>query len=66
MSAEISTGAILRPEQIAVIQSKSLLYSNTRVNTVMLVYSCEGKYSFIGNGTGGDNKITFAEAWQGK
>ena len=27
---------------------------------------CEGKYSFIGNGTGGDNKITFAEAWQGK
>ena len=28
--------------------------------------NCEGKYSFIGNGTGKGNNITFAEAWQGK
>ena len=28
--------------------------------------NCEGKYSFIGNGTGNGNNITFAEAWQGK
>lgn len=25
--------------------------------------NCEGKYSFIGNGTGNGNNITFAEAW---
>ena len=28
-------------------------------------YSCEGKYSFIGNGVGKGKKITYAEAWQG-
>ena len=25
--------------------------------------NCEGEYTFIGNGFGGDNKITYAEAW---
>ena len=32
----------------------------------VMQYSCDGKYSFIGNGTGKGKKITFAEAWQGK
>lgn len=27
--------------------------------------NCDGKYSFIGNGTGKGNDITFAEAWKG-
>jgi len=28
--------------------------------------NCDGKYSFIGNGVGkGEDKITFAQAWQG-
>jgi hypothetical protein len=29
-------------------------------------YSCEGTYSFIGNGVGKGKKITYAEAWKGK
>ena len=28
-------------------------------------YSCDGKYSFIGKGTGKGKKVTYAEAWQG-
>ena len=32
----------------------------------VMQFSCDGKYSFIGNGTGKGKKITFAEAWQGK
>ena len=27
--------------------------------------SCEGTYSFIGNGVGKGKKITYAEAWKG-
>jgi hypothetical protein len=29
------------------------------------MYSCEGTYSFIGNGVGRGKKITYAEAWKG-
>ena len=29
------------------------------------MYSCEGTYSFIGNGVGNGKHITYAEAWQG-
>ena len=32
---------------------------------LIIMCSCEGKYSFIGNGVGKGKKITFAEAWQG-
>ena len=31
----------------------------------MRVYSCEGTYSFIGNGVGKGKKITYSEAWKG-
>jgi hypothetical protein len=30
-----------------------------------IYYSCEGTYSFIGNGVGKGKKITYAEAWKG-
>ena len=30
------------------------------------MFSCEGTYSFIGNGVGKGKKITYAEAWKGK
>jgi len=30
-----------------------------------MIYSCEGTYSFIGNGVGKGKQITYAEAWKG-
>jgi len=30
-----------------------------------LQFSCEGKYTFIGNGVGKGKKITYAQAWKG-
>jgi len=29
------------------------------------IYSCEGTYSFIGNGVGKGKQITYADAWKG-
>lgn len=57
------TGATLRPRQLVETLSK---FISLRNDPFSFTTRCEGKYSFIGNGTGGDNKITFAEAWQGK
>lgn len=41
-------------------------WRHTEARTTCGDSNCEGKYSFIGNGTGNGNQITFAEAWQGK
>ena len=56
-SAAITIGATLRPVKLAVIQSKCIYQSNK--------CSCEGTYTFIGNGVGKGKKITYAEAWKG-
>jgi hypothetical protein len=40
------------------ILSKNTCYS-------IYPYSCEGTYSFIGNGVGKGKQITYAEAWKG-
>ena len=56
-SAAITIGATLRPARLAVTLSKSRHLSNK--------CSCEGTYTFIGNGVGKGKKITYAEAWKG-
>jgi hypothetical protein len=32
---------------------------------IPILFSCEGTYTFIGNGVGKGKKITYAEAWKG-
>lgn len=60
LSARISIGGTVKRERLAVIQSKF------RSKSLKLAwFSCEGTYSFIGNGVGKGNKITYAEAWKG-
>lgn len=48
------------------LEATSLNYETLSFTTLFVLHSCEGKYTFIGNGTGKGKKITFAEAWQGK
>ncbi len=55
--AKISIGGIAKQERHVEIQSKDHIVSDSN--------SCEGTYSFIGNGIGKGKKITYAEAWQG-
>ena len=63
-----------KTEKLVEIQGKfsPLPHTNkqlTKFETHLLTYqscSVEGKYSFIGNGTGKGKNITFAEAWKGK
>lgn len=61
VTAETFTGDTLKKEKHVEIHCKYKLATKTS-----FFFRCEGKYTFIGNGTGGENKITFAEAWQGK
>jgi hypothetical protein len=55
--AKISIGGIVTQERHAEIPSNDHIVANSN--------SCEGTYSFIGNGIGKGKKITYAEAWQG-
>ena len=58
-SAVTITGDTQRLARHAVTLSKfNFLYKDGR--------SCEGTYSFIGNGVGKGKKITYAEAWKGR
>jgi hypothetical protein len=57
-NAKTSTGATPKSQQLVETQSKCSQLDKHG--------SCLGQYTFINDGVGKGEKITFAEAWQGK
>ena len=57
------------PELLLALQRESRHLRRLWVSVLLSVdpslYSCIGKYTFIGNGIGKGEKITFADAWKG-